>query len=116
METKQSYPKLRSVRFKSGGYLRVMPNVREKVSNGLWNDLMDIAEKMWATHEDRVAGFALVAWTADGNAGGHVQNEPTSPHPMSQIPGIVTETVRDVLTKVRVARFMRQDDNEDGAS
>lgn len=93
--------------------MRVLPSPREAISADLWNELQDIASQIWERNDGKIAGFALVAWTADHDVAAHVQNTETSPHPVSAIPHIVTKSVERVLTKVQVNRLIGRDDDED---
>lgn len=105
--------RIRAVRFKSGGEVRVLPSVREGISADLLAELHDTASDIWSRHGGKVAGFALVAWTADHDVAAHVQNTETSPHPVSVLPAMCADSVRRVLNKVQVNRLLGRDDDED---
>ena len=101
--------RIRAVRFKSGGEVRVLPSAREAVSADLFNELTDIAAQVWERNAGKVAGFALVVWTADHDVAAHVNNGETSPHPVSVLPAMCEGSVRRVITKVQVNRLIGRD-------
>ena len=105
--------RIRAVRFKSGGEVRVLPSVREDISGDLLNELNETAADVWNHHQGKVAGFALIAWTADHDVAAHVQNTATSPHPFSALPAMCADSVRRVLTKVQINRQLGRPDDED---
>lgn len=107
--------RIRSVKFKSGGYVRLLPSMREDISLDMHDELLDIADQIWERNHGKVAGFALVAWTADHDVAAHVSNGDSSPHAISVLPNMIEKSVERVLTKVQVNRLLGQDDDETGA-
>lgn len=105
--------RIRAVRFKSGGEVRVLPSRRDAVSTEMWNELQQASKLTWAQHEGNVVGFALVVWTADHDVSASVNNSELSQHPLSMLPSMIASSVQRVLTKVQINRALDRDD-EDG--
>ncbi len=111
--TKTSIPRLRSVKWKSGGSLRLLPAPRETVDRELRERLEREVEGLFDDLPGKVAGYALVAWAADGDVGAYVANENTSPYVATAIPHLVEKQVRRVIQGVQIRRALGQE--EDGA-
>lgn len=100
--------RLRSVRYKNGGYVRLLPAVRENVSAALEAKANEMIQTIWSAewHKGKVAGYALVAWTADGDLASDVQASETSPLAPSVIPAVAADAIRRILTKTQINRVL----------
>lgn len=58
---------------------------------------------------NKIAGYALVAWTSDGDTGGYVRIESTSPYVGTAIPHLATEQIRRVLNNNQINRALGRD-------
>ena len=114
-ETRTSIPRIRAVRFKAGGEVRLLKNPREGKSRELEADLYDAADELIETHKDKIAGFALVMWTADGDAGGHLRNTQFSTLPHSALPELTADVIRRILVADQIADRMGDNDEIEGA-
>lgn len=107
----KSFPvRIRSVRFKSGGEVRLLPSPRETVDRDLRTRLECEVESLFDDMPGKVAGYALVAWAADGAVGAYVAIEHTSPYVGTAIPHLVREEVRRALNNNQIQRALGQDE------
>ena len=108
-------PKLHSVRFKSGGSLRVLPSAREDMHRLLQDTIKSDVATAWKANDGMIVGYAMIIWTAHGDAAGTVYNTRFSPVPTAGIVGVVSEQVRKLLTKIQVNRMFGRDDSQDAS-
>lgn len=66
--TRKARVRVRSVRFKNGGELRLLPSAREEEHAEVLDYLADAVPELDRRYPNRVAGFALVAWMTGGTA------------------------------------------------
>lgn len=102
--------RIRAVRFKSGGEVRLLRSKREDISQWLVNELKIEANRITDYHLDKVAGFALVIWTADGDIGSALRNGETSQVPRSVLPSLVADAVRRLETVTQINNAFGHDD------
>jgi len=110
-----SIPRLRSVRFKNGGEIRLLPSPREELSWRLATELLDAGAELIETHAGKLAGFAVVVWTADGDAGGHLRNTRFATVPPSALPTFTADVVRRILVADQLAAALGEDSELEGA-
>lgn len=108
--------RIRSVRFKAGGEIRLLPSPREKIDRELRARLQEKMDYLFAELPGKVAGYALVLWAADGDVGADVAIAQTSPYVAPAIPHLVAEQTRRVLQGIQILRALGQDDETDGAA
>ena len=108
--TKTSIPRLRSVKWKTGGSLRLLPAPREAVDRKLREQLEREVECLFDELPGKLAGYALVAWAADGDVVAYVDNEDTSPYVATAIPHLAEENVRRVIQGVQIRRALGQEE------
>jgi hypothetical protein len=104
--------RVRAVRFKSGGELRLMPSAREEASRRTADRLRKDVELAIDSCPDELAGFALTVWLADGSIFSSIWLDKTSTLTTPQIPTIVADSVRKVLTGVQINRALGRGDDE----
>jgi hypothetical protein len=91
--------KLRSVRFKNGGFIRVIPSAVEKHSAERLGELNDQVRWMNELFRGEFAGFILHGWDYKGLSSTIVSIAPTSPFGGRQLPEIAAEAVRRELSE-----------------
>ena len=96
--------KIRRVRFKHGGEVRVLDNPREVASKDVEGWLRDELSHHVQTADNQLAGAVLVTWLANGgiSAGCKVVN--TSPYVGASLPHLVADGVRSVQRKIAIDR------------
>lgn len=93
--------RLRSVRFKSGGSISVL---RPKTDTR--DTFREVAARIGSNEvADRMAGFAVVAWTDNGVVTVDYENSAASP----VAGGGVAQYVKDVLLAEQAVRWSRED-------
>ena len=102
--------RIRAVRFKRGGEVRLLPSKREATARKVAAWLRNELEVAIDNHGDSLVGAALVIWTADGDCGSAVRNTSASPVAHSAIPGLCSEAIRKVLTRHLIDRTLGYDD------
>lgn len=60
--------------------------------------------KVRELHEGKLAGFALMVWTADGDGGAALQYGATSPFPVALVPSFAADAIREAMTQGRINR------------
>lgn len=110
MTMASSIPRIRSVRFKNGGEVRLLEAPREIEHRRMTGELRACVERSVEAHQGQLAGFALVCWSADGTAGASVHIAPTSPYVRMAIPALAAEGVRHVITSVQIDKANGRDD------
>ena len=100
--------RIRTVRFKNGGEIRLLQNPREKLHGELVESLSRDCAAMVREHEGQLAGFALVAWSADGSVGAQVRITAVSPYVQLAIPTIAAEAIRRVIIKCQIETLTGQ--------
>lgn len=85
--------RIRTVRFKSGGELRLLPSRRETISAEVRQDALAKLNEFW-TRSPPVAGYALVTWNTNGDTSTAMWNSQISPFGNSMIPELAADCVR----------------------
>lgn len=109
--SRTSIPRIRSVRFKAGGELRILASPRATASSELFAALEAQVQEYAKTLDGRLAGFALVVWGADGTLGATVHNKHTSPYVTTAIPTLAAEEIRAVYSKIQINRALGYEDD-----
>ena len=104
--------RVRAVRFKNGCELRVLPSTRELASSRTAQRLRNDVDIAIESCRDDMAGFAITMWLADGSVFSSVWLYETSPLTTPQIPAIVADSIRKVLTGIQINRALGRDDDE----
>ncbi len=86
--------RIRAVRFKSGGEVRLLPSQRELQHNKIVGILKDSVRSYLELYEGRMAGFALVVWDVDMRSSATLRMTPTSQVNTTQAPAFVGERLR----------------------
>jgi hypothetical protein len=100
--------KIRAVRYKNGGELRVLTPEREVVSEDLRCELYDMIDDFW--DGNIIAGYALVLWDVNGDTHTSTTNAHTSRLPGGVLPDLVKECVRRMRTKTMIDQAFGHDD------
>ncbi len=106
MKAKQSIPRIRSVRFKSGGHVRLLESPRASVSRDLLASMHESVAHYAQGLDGRIAGYALVVWGADGTLGATVRNEHTSPYTAPALPCLAAEEIRAAYNNDQINRAL----------
>ncbi len=101
MAEKTTTLRLRSVRFKSGGSISVL-RPKTEVRDAFREATARIGSNEVA---DRMAGFAVVAWTDNGVVTVNFENSASSP----VAGGGVAQYVKDILLTEQAVRWSRDD-------
>jgi hypothetical protein len=104
--------RVRAVRFKNGGELRMLPSRREIASRRTARRLRNDVDIAIDNCGDDMAGFAMTVWLAGGSVFSSVWVDETSVLTTPQIPAIVADSIRKVLTGVEINRALGRDDDE----
>lgn len=104
--------RIRAVRFKSGGEIRLLPSLREETGRDVAAWLRRETDSALACHGDSLAGAALVVWTADGDCGAAVRNTTASPLAHSAVPSTCAEAIRKVFVLDLIERSLGHDEDE----
>lgn len=87
----------------------VLPSIIEEESERVFAALDNEVAKCRELHQGRLAGFALMVWTADGDGGAALQYGATSPFPVALVPSFAADAVREAMTAARIARAVDDD-------
>jgi hypothetical protein len=104
--------RIRTVRFKSGGMLRLIPSRRETISAEVKQDALAKLHDFWS-RSPPVAGYALICWNTDGNTDTSVWNSTISPFANGMIPELVGECVRRLQVNDAINSALGQEDEID---
>jgi hypothetical protein len=85
--------RIRAVRFKSGGEVRVLPSGREAKHAELASKIKRYAHRMTEIYAGELAGFIMVAWSVGGESSVGMVNSRFSPMNTSQLPSFLAERV-----------------------
>ncbi len=107
--------RIRAVRFKSGGELRLLPSPREALSRDVAQWLRKEVEVALENHGDYLAGCAIIVWTCDGDSGAAVRNTMASPLPTTAVPGFCAAAARKVLTQDQIDRRLGYEDDDEAS-
>ena len=94
--------KIRTVRFKSGGELRLMDDPMEKVAQEVLASYQRDGSENLGGHGKKLAGFALVSWTVDNEYGVSTHISRRSPIIGAQVPSFC----KDAITGFMITRGM----------
>lgn len=95
--------RIRAVRFKSGGEVRLLKSDTAQLSDKCAKGLSRAASECLDLYEGEMAGFALVVWCNRGTSTAAVDIQMTSQINSSQVPGFVAE---------RISRYFNAHDAE----
>lgn len=89
-----SIPRIRAVRFKAGGEVRVMPSAVEAEARKAQATLADAHRTYSTVYAKDLAGYAMVVWDHKGRHSVSYCTALSSPYGRSQLPVFLAETVR----------------------
>lgn len=102
--------RIRAVRFKRGGEVRLLPSPREALGRDVSGWLRKELEIALECHGGNLVGGAIIVWTCDGDSGAAVRNTTASPFPNTSVPNFCAEAARKVLTQHLIDRTLGYDD------
>lgn len=88
----------RSITFKNGGYIRLLPSTREQEHAKMAKNLRLAVADYIAQFDGQMAGFALIVWGVDSASCASIHNAETSPMNSSQIPSFAADRLRRRLS------------------
>ncbi len=95
-ETRTSIPRIRAVRFKNGGEVRLLASSRETNAQKTFQDLTYVVDWYRKANQygNDLAGYVVFVWDTQGRSNCSLRNAATSPFARDQLPTIVAERVR----------------------
>ena len=107
--------RIRHVRLKSGGSLRLLDNPREAHHREMVGALARVATEYDDELVDKLAGFALVAFTADGQAISYIRGTASCPYDWNLYPELARQALSNFVSKIHASRVAGRNDFDDGA-
>lgn len=97
--------RITAVRFKNGGEIRLLRSQVGRNHDECMSAIDEARRQSADALGGRVAGYAFMAWSADGSTFADYKVTSTSPYATSAVPKLAAEGVRSAATRAAIQRF-----------
>ena len=100
--------RIRAVRFKSGGELRLLPPPGVKTHAECMDHLSNAVETYDQLYADELVGYFLVVWDAKRNSTTSTFTSPGDPFSSAELPNWLAARAQQHITDGRAERYVRR--------